>query len=274
MPVSVPSSVGSAPEPNGPIPTVLPTPANRTPVKRPAAEERHYRKQRLAVSFRLFARFGFDMGVSGHISARDPEYEDHFWVNPMAVHFGQIRVSDLVLVNGAGEVVEGGRPINRAAFMIHSELHAARPDVVAAAHAHSLYGKIWSALATDVAPLTQDAAIFFGDCAVHDAYAGVVDDEHEGRQIATALGNKRALILANHGILTVGQSVEAAVWRYIALEDACKVEILARQAGGGRAMPRAVAARTHSMVGSELAGVYSFEPYWGMIIAEQPDVLD
>src|SRR6202045_5328321 len=90
-------------------------------------EERRHRKQRLAAAFRLFSRFGFDEGVAGHITARDPEKPDHFWVNPFGVHFGQIRASDLILVNHHGEVVEGEYSVNGAAFAIHSQVHAARP---------------------------------------------------------------------------------------------------------------------------------------------------
>jgi ribulose-5-phosphate 4-epimerase/fuculose-1-phosphate aldolase len=103
------------------------------PTFKTAAEERLHRKQRLASAFRIFAKFGFSEGVAGHITARDPELADHFWVNPFGMHFGQIRVSDLVLVNERGDVVEGNRPINEAAFAIHSRIHMLRPDVVAAA---------------------------------------------------------------------------------------------------------------------------------------------
>src|SRR5712675_1074673 len=111
-----------------------------------ASQERLHRKQRLAAAFRLFARYGFDEGVAGHITARDPEKTDHFWVNPFGMYFGHIRASDLLLVNHDGDVVEGKHPVNAAAFAIHSQVHAARPDVVAAAHAHSMYGKSWSSL--------------------------------------------------------------------------------------------------------------------------------
>src|SRR6476646_5124267 len=96
-------------------------------------EERLHRKQRLAAAFRLFSRFGFDEGVAGHITARDPELLDHFWVNPFAMNFKQICVKDLILVNHQGEVVEGTWGVNAAAFAIHSQIHAARPDVIAAA---------------------------------------------------------------------------------------------------------------------------------------------
>jgi len=114
------------------------------PVFATPAEERLHRKRMLAAAFRLFSRFGFDEGVAGHITARDPEKLDHFWVNPFGMHFGQIRASDLILVNHQGEAVEGKYPVNGAAFAIHSRVHSARPDVIAAAHAHSMYGKAWA----------------------------------------------------------------------------------------------------------------------------------
>jgi ribulose-5-phosphate 4-epimerase/fuculose-1-phosphate aldolase len=106
-------------------------------------EERLHRKQHLAASFRLFGRFGFDEGVAGHITARDPEHLDHFWVNPFGMNFSMIKVSDLILVNHEGTVVEGDALVNGAAFAIHSQIHAARPDVIAAAHSHSVHGKAW-----------------------------------------------------------------------------------------------------------------------------------
>src|SRR5688500_10551334 len=135
--------------------------SDRLPTQYPTFEsvehERLHRKQRLAAAFRLFGQFGFDEGVAGHITARDPERLDHFWVNPLAMSFKQIKVKDLILVNDQGEVVEGTWPVNAAAFAIHSQVHAARPDVVAAAHAHSLNGKAWSSLRRLLDPLTQDA---------------------------------------------------------------------------------------------------------------------
>src|ERR1700684_3347326 len=98
-------------------------------------EERLHRKQKLAGALRLFGRFGFSEGVAGHITARDPELTDHFWVNPFGMSFRHVKVSDLLLVRHTGEVVEGSRPVNPAAFAIHSAVHAARPDVIAAARA-------------------------------------------------------------------------------------------------------------------------------------------
>jgi ribulose-5-phosphate 4-epimerase/fuculose-1-phosphate aldolase len=159
------------------------------------AEERLYRKQRLAGAFRLFSRFGFDEGVAGHITARDPEHLDHFWVNPFGMHFGQIRASDLILVNHRGQVVEGKYPVNGAAFAIHSQVHAARPDVMAAAHAHSLYGKTWASLGRLLDPITRDVCVFYEDHALFADFTGVVYETSEGERIAKVLGDGKAVIL-------------------------------------------------------------------------------
>ena len=137
--------------------------------------ERKHRKQRLAAAFRLFAHFGYDEGLAGHITVRDPEHPDRFWVNPLGVHFAHITSADLVLVSHEGKVIEGGRPVNAAAFAIHSAIHKARPDVIAAAHAHSIHGRTWSTFGRLLDPITQDACAFYEDHAVFDCYTGVGD---------------------------------------------------------------------------------------------------
>ena len=125
--------------------------------------ERAHRKLMLAATFRLFSRFGFDEGVAGHVTARDTVLADHFWVNPFGMHFGSISPDDLLLVNHDGDVVEGEAAVNRAAFAIHSQVHAARPDVVAAAHTHSTFGRAFSSLGKLLDPITQDSCAFFDD---------------------------------------------------------------------------------------------------------------
>ena len=194
-------------------------------------QERLHRKQNLAAAFRLFSRFGFDEGVAGHITARDPELTDHFWVNPFGMHFGHIRVSDLLLVRHDGTIVHGDLPVNQAAFAIHSQVHAARPDVIGAAHSHSVYGKTWSTLARLLDPITQDACAFYDDHALFDNYSGVVLDLEEGKRIAHELGDCKAVILRNHGLLTVGQSVEEAAWWFITMERSCHAQLMAEAAG-------------------------------------------
>lgn len=237
-------------------------------------EERRHRKQRLAAGFRLFGAFGFDEGVAGHITARDPELTDHFWVNPFAMNFKQIKVKDLLLVNHQGRVVEGTWPVNEAAFCIHSQIHQARPDVVAAAHAHSIYGKSFSSLRREIEPLTQDSCAFFEDHALFDDYTGVVLDVEEGKRIAHALGERKACILSNHGLLTVGQSVDAAVWWFVTMERTCQAQLLAMSAGGRVRIDDETARLTARQVGLPEAGWLSFQPLYDWIVAIQPDLLE
>ena len=237
-------------------------------------EERRHRKQRLAAAFRLFGRFGFDEGVAGHITARDPELLDHFWLNPLGMSFKQVRVRDLILVNDRGEVVDGTWPVNVAAFAIHSSIHAARPDVVAAAHSHSVHGKAFSAFARPLEPITQDACAFYGDHVVFDDYTGVVLDTEEGKKIAHALGDGKAAILRNHGLLTVGRSVDEAAFWFITMERSCQAQLLAMAAGKYRVIDDETAQLTASQVGSSIGGWVSFQPLYDWITAAEPDLLE
>jgi ribulose-5-phosphate 4-epimerase/fuculose-1-phosphate aldolase len=238
------------------------------------ADERQHRKERLAAAFRLFSKFGFEEGVAGHITARDPEFTDSFWVNPFAMSFGQIRVSNLIRVDEHGEVVEGTWPVNAAAFAIHSQVHQARPDIVAAAHSHSTYGRALSTLGVELEPITQDVTAFYNDHAVFDDYTGVVLDVEEGKRIAHALGDNKAAILRNHGLLTVGTTVDAAAWWFITMERSCQVQLLAMAAGARVMIDAEQAQKTHDFVGSEFAGWLSFQPLYDKIVHEQPDLLE
>ena len=138
-----PTSVPPTTVPNVPQPPKFATPA----------EERLHRKRVLAAAFRLFSRFGFDEGVAGHITARDPERPDHFWVNPFGMHFGQIRASDLILVNHRGEVVEGKHPVNGAAFAIHSP-HPIGQEHQDPPHRHELKPPFLQTIVRAAAPAT------------------------------------------------------------------------------------------------------------------------
>ncbi len=237
-------------------------------------DERLHRQQRLAAAFRLFSRYGFDEGIAGHITARDPEWPDHFWVNPFGMYFGQIRVSDLILVNHKGEVVKGDRPVNAAAFAIHSQIHQARPDAIAAAHSHSIYGKAWSSLGRLLDPLTQDACSFYEDHALFDDYTGVVLETDEGRRIGETLGDRKAIILRNHGLLTVGHTVDEAAWWFITLDRTCQAQLMAEAVGQPVKIDPDIASLTYSQVGSHYMGWFSFQPLYNKIVREEPDLLE
>ena len=236
--------------------------------------ERLHRKQRLAASYRIFADRGYDLGLAGHITARDPEYHDRFWVAPIGPWFGHIRVSDLVLVDHDGNILAGDGPIKQAGIAIHSEIHKARPDVVSAAHSHSLYGKAWSTLGRLLDPITQDSCFFHEQHVLFEVYSGIVLDASEGERIALALGDKRAAILQNHGLLTVGASVEGAVASYIAMENACQTQLLAEAAGTIKPISPEVARYTAGQMSGTDPAAFGFRPLWDRIIAEQPDLLN
>ena len=237
-------------------------------------EIRKDRKEKLSAALRLFGKLGFDEGVAGHITVRDPGQTDHFWVNPMGKSFKQMKVSDLLLVSHEGEVVEGKGLLNRAAFTIHSQIHMAHPEVTAAAHSHSVYGKAWSSLGRLLDPITQDSCAFYNNHTLVNDFRGVVLDTSEGEKLAAALGNNKAIILQNHGLLTVGESVDEAAWWYITMERSCQAQLLAEAAGTPKLITPEYAELTRGTIGSHLAGWFSFQPLYDVIVAEQPELLD
>ncbi|EXF74229.1 class II aldolase/adducin domain-containing protein [Colletotrichum fioriniae PJ7] len=198
------------------------------------AEKRAFMLDHMAHAFHVFARRGYSEGMAGHISLRDPEFPDRFWLNPLGVHFALLTPSDMALVNEKGEVVGGNtsRPVNAAGFLIHSAIHKARPDVIAACHCHSRFGKAWSAFGRPFEMLNGDAAMFYGDAqAVLASYGGLVFEESLSDPVASALGlNGRGLIMQNHGLLTVGQSVDEAAYLFTLMERCCEIQLLVEAA--------------------------------------------
>nr|WP_273944424.1 class II aldolase/adducin family protein [Kutzneria chonburiensis] len=236
--------------------------------------ERLARKRDLAVAFRLFARYGFDEGVAGHITVRDPEFPHRFWVNPYAVHFSRITVGDLLLIDEDGRVAEGSRRTNKAAFWIHSSVHNARPDVVAVAHAHSIHGRAFAALGRTLDPIIQESCAFYGDHVLFDEYKGLVLEKTEGARIAARLGRQRAAILRHHGLLTVGRSVAEAAWWFITMDRACQMQLLADAAGTPRVMTDSEATLAHRQFGNATMARHSFQILADLVLATEPDVLD
>lgn len=186
-------------------------------------------------------------------------------------------MSDLILVNETGEIVAGkAAALNKAAFAIHSAIHKARPDVVAAAHSHTIYGKTWSALGRQLDPLTQDACIFYKDHGLFNDYTGVVGETSEGDRIALALEDKKAVILQNHGLLTVGHSIEECIFWFTTMEGSCQSQFLAEATGKELVhIDSKVAAMTRDYeVGFPLAGYFSAQPLFQDIFVEQSDLVD
>lgn len=241
-------------------------------------KERIYRKRMLACAFRIFSKNQFDEGVAGHITVRDPEYPNTFWVNGFGVDFSEITVSNLIRCDCEGRVIEGGPlTINRAAFAIHSTIHRHRPDVVAAAHSHSLYGKTWSTLGRLLDPITQDSCAFYEDHGLYNSYGGVAFELSEGERIAQALGEAKAVILQNHGLLTVGKdSLEECIWWFISMEKCCKVQLLAEAASQGKPLqliPHEAAKKAYGVIGTPYSGWYQCQMLIRKAMKEFPDCL-
>ncbi|KAI8633392.1 class II aldolase and Adducin domain-containing protein [Xylariaceae sp. FL1651] len=244
----------------------------KPPTFKDPLDERQYVKQRLALAFRIFAKLGFDEGVAGHITVRDPVDKTTFWVNPFGVAWPLLRASDLIRVNHHGEIVDGGpvRLLNVAAYMIHSAVHEARPDINAVAHSHSIYGRAFATLGRPLDIITQDACAFYNDLAHYDSFGGIVLGPEEGLRIAEALGQKKAAILANHGLMTCGQTVESCVFWFTSLEKCCHAQLLADAAAGGRGAETVKvtdeeAAFTYKTIGVEKAGWFSAKPAFDLM---------
>ncbi|ENH61615.1 Class II aldolase/adducin N-terminal [Fusarium oxysporum f. sp. vasinfectum] len=196
-------------------------------------QKRQWQLEHMAGAFRVFARMGFTEGAAGHISVRDPVDPNTFWINPMGVHFGMLEAGHMVHINEDGQVIGGNRvAVNAAGFTIHAAIHKARPDVDAACHAHSKYGKAWSTFGKPLEMISQDACIFYNDHSVYSDFGGVVFEDDEGARIAKALGPKnRSVILQNHGLLTAGKTVDEAAYLFSLMERTCEIQLLVESAG-------------------------------------------
>ena len=170
----------------------------------------------LAACYRLVARYGWEDLVFTHITARVPGVEDQFLINPYGMFFDEITASSLVKIDLQGNKVEDSPfPVNPAGFVIHSAIHAARHDARCVLHTHTLNG---------VASLGY-----------HDFEGPALHDDEKPRLVGD-LGDKTSLILRNHGLLTVGETVAEAFVAMYYLETSCAIQVRA-QAGGGELIP-------------------------------------
>ena len=239
--------------------------------------ERLYLKQRLVAACRAFALEGFDYGFAGHLTIRDPARPELYWTNPMCVHFAQVKVSNLILVDHSGHVIEGDYAVNRAGFVLHAAVHEANPDILAMCHAHTVYGTAFAALGRPLDPISQDAAAFFEDHIVIKDEAGqVAVEEKAGLAVADWFKGVKAAIHQNHGLLTASRhSIEAAAFWFIALERCCRQQLLVDATGQTPLLlppDRSRYSREH--VGSEYIGWLHFQTIYDHLAKTQPDMFD
>lgn len=181
----------------------------------------------LAAAYRLCALQGWDDLIYTHISARVPGAEHHFLVNPLGLGFDEITASSLVKIDLDGNVIGDSqyRP-NAAGFVIHGGIHQGRDDAMSIMHLHTEHGMALSILEEGLLPLTQHAMRFYDRIGYHD-YEGIALSTEERKRLINALGSHNALVLRNHGTLTVGTSVGAAFVEMFYLEKAAKAQMLA-----------------------------------------------
>ena len=240
-------------------------------------ELRQHRKQRLVGACRAFAQWKFDYGFAGHLTIRDPEHPELYWTNPMALHFAQVKLSNLILVDHDGHVVQGDYAVNRAGFVLHAAVHSEHPDILAMCHAHTIYGAAYASLGRTLPPISQDACAFFEDHDIILEEAGQVAIEtNAGSKVAKSFKGITAAIHQNHGLLVASRhSIDAAAWRFMALERCCQQQ-LALDASGHTPIEipsdRARYSREH--VGSEYIGWLNFQPVYEDILQQNPDMFD
>ncbi len=186
----------------------------------------------LAAAYRLVAHFGWDDLVFTHVSARVPGGSHHFLINPYGMLFDEITASSLVKIDHNGnKVMDSAYDINPAGFVIHSAIHAARNDALCVMHVHSINGVAVSAQKNGLLPISQQSAAVLTSLAYHD-YEGLALNDDEKPRLVRDLGNRKNLILRNHGLLTVGASPADAFLAMYLMESACMIQVRA-QAGGG-----------------------------------------
>src|SRR5881394_2486226 len=237
-----------------------------TSIREQVTAEEWQTRTDLAAAYRLVALYGWDDLIFTHISARVPGGEHHFLLNPYGMMFDEVTASSLVQIDLQGnKVMDSPDFINPAGFTIHSAVHEAREDALCVMHLHTRNGIAVSAQKEGLLPLSQQAMFALGSLAYHD-YEGLALDETEKPRLVADFGNKKSLILRNHGLLTVGRTVAEAFLGMFLLERACEIQILA-QAGGGplSPIPREIIGRVASQMDAVTVGLGATLTWPGLI---------
>ncbi|MDH3531741.1 MAG: class II aldolase/adducin family protein [Gammaproteobacteria bacterium] len=205
--------------------------AAESATRRQVSDEEWQVRTDLAACYRLIAMYGWDDLVFTHVSARVPGPEEHFLINAYGMLFEEMTASSLVKVDlGGNKVLDTPHLVNPAGFVIHSAVHAARPDVGCVLHTHTKAGIAVSAQADGLLPISQTSLFAYATLGYHD-YEGVALNDEEKPRLVADLGNNNALLLRNHGLLTAGTTIADAFLLMYVFETACQIQVLAQSGG-------------------------------------------
>ncbi|MCW2349845.1 MULTISPECIES: class II aldolase/adducin family protein [unclassified Sphingobium] len=208
----------------------------------PMSDAEWQARQQLAACYRIFAHMGWDELIYNHISLRVPGEEQAFLINPFGLHYSEVKASNLVKIDIDGNTLDGSpHPVNRAGFVQHSVFHRHVPDAHCIIHTHTTAGMAVSSTQEGLLATNFYAGFLIGNIAYHD-FEGVTVRPEEGARLVANLGDKRFMILRNHGLLVMGQTLPEAFLRYFVFERACEIQLATRQAGTPLIIPDEVLA--------------------------------
>jgi L-fuculose-phosphate aldolase len=228
-------------------------------------------REKVALGCRMLADEGHARTLAGQVSAR-AEKRGTFWTTNFGAGFADARTSNLVRVDGDLNVVEGEGMANPA-VRFHLWIYEARPDINSIVHTHPPYASALSIIGEELAVAHMDATPFHGDCAFLAEWPGIPLANEEGRIICEALGEKRSILLANHGLLTTGRIIEEAVYLAILFEQAARTQITARSVAAIRPVRPELAKESHDFMIKHKVIVATFS-YWArQTLRKYDDVL-
>lgn len=236
-------------------------------------QQEDFLKYKLAVANRIMAMEQLEEGgISGHISFKVPGTTDRFWVNPFGLLSEEVTPDNLILVNEDGAVLHGDHPVNVAGFCIHATIHKTYPDVHCIVHTHSPWGTLLSAMDQGIVPVDQNCCMFFENHAIYREYNGPVNEVEDAAKLAAVMAGNNAVILANHGVLTCGESIETAVMYMVAFERAARLNILCRQHGHYKVIADDVARMTREWIANPIGFKIEFDALLRKVERRYPEL--
>lgn len=207
---------------------------------KPMTDAEWQARQQLAACYRIFAHYGWDELIYTHISLRVPGEDNAFLINPFGLMYSEVTASNLLKIDIDGnKLTDSNYPVNRAGFVQHSLFHRHVDDAHCIIHTHTTAGMAVASTQEGLTPTSFYAGFFVGQVAYHD-FEGVTINDEEGPRFLKDLGGKRFMILRNHGLLVMADTVPAAFFRYFMFERACQIQIATRQAGTPLNIPQHV----------------------------------